>query len=141
MSATNTQFSVATHVMAALAHNHGQGQTSAQLTASVNADATFVRRVVSKLVKSGLVRTSRGQKGHAELSRPPAEITLLDIYQATQPPELCAVHGYDVQQRCPVSRNIKQSLGRVLDSGRTAFELALAGKRLSELMTEIHAAA
>jgi DNA-binding IscR family transcriptional regulator len=62
---------------------------------------------------------------------------MLDIYRATDPPDLCAVHCYEIQHRCPVSRNIKESLGRILDSGRTAFELALSAKRLSELAAEI----
>ena len=77
MSRVNNQFSIGVHVMTALGDHHGEQVTSAQLTASVRAHELQVRGVLSKLVKAGLVVTSRGRNGFSSLSRPANKISLL----------------------------------------------------------------
>src|SRR5579862_7880078 len=107
MAATSVQFSVATHIMAALGYYYGEEVKSSKLAASVNAEPTFVRRSLSKLAKAGLVVTTRGKNGSCALSRPPKQITLRDIYRASESPNVFNVHEYPVQELCPVSPNIK----------------------------------
>jgi Rrf2 family protein len=46
--------------------------------------APFTRRIVSLLVKAGLLRTLRGTGGGISLARPTAEISLLDILDAVE---------------------------------------------------------
>ena len=96
MSATNIQFTVAAHVMAALAFFHGKGIPSATLAESVNADPTFVRKSLSKLSKTGLIVATRGKNGASTLTRSPVRITLLDIYRASAAPPTFAIHSYPV---------------------------------------------
>jgi DNA-binding IscR family transcriptional regulator len=47
--------------MTALGDHHGEQVTSSHLTASVQARESQVRSVLSKLVKAGVVVTSRGR--------------------------------------------------------------------------------
>jgi len=86
MSATNVQFTVAAHIMAALGFRHGEETPSAMLAESINADPTFVRKSLSKLSKAGLIVTTRGKDGASKLTRSPKHITLLDIYRASAAP-------------------------------------------------------
>jgi Rrf2 family protein len=137
MSQTNVQFSVASHIMASLGAHHGSPVRSNVLAGSVNADPSFVRRVVSKLAKAGLVSTTRGKSGSCILSRPPSEITLLDIYKASEAPKAFTVHGYPVTEQCHVSRNIKGCLAVVLDRAQASFEQSLAGQSLADLITGV----
>jgi NAD(P)-dependent dehydrogenase (short-subunit alcohol dehydrogenase family) len=51
---TNTQFAVATHIMAALGHAAGKEVNSAEIAGSVNTSSSFVRRILAKLSKAGL---------------------------------------------------------------------------------------
>src|SRR5258707_11873294 len=74
MSRINNQFSVGVHIMTALGDHHGEQVTSAHLTASVRAHDSQVRSVLSKLVKAGLVVTSRGRNGFSSQSRPANKI-------------------------------------------------------------------
>ena len=74
-------------------------QTSAHLTASVRAHASQVRTELSKLVKAGLVATSRGRNG-SSLSRPANKINLLEIYKAVEPPPVFSVHQYPKEKTC-----------------------------------------
>jgi len=137
MSATSVQFTVAAHIMAALGFYHGEEISSATLADSVNADPTFVRKSLSKLSKAGLVETKRGQSGASVLARPPRQITLLDIYRASAAPPAFAIHSYPVDKGCPVSRNLKECMSRVLSETQNSFEKSLAKITLADLVGEI----
>jgi Rrf2 family protein len=137
MSQVNVQFSVAAHVMAALGASDGAPVRSAVLAGSVNAEPTFVRRIVSKLAKAGLVTTTRGKGGACALARPAAQITLLDIYRASEAPPAFAVHAYEVTEGCRVSRNIKGCMNGVLQEAQDGFERSLAGRTLADVVAAI----
>ena len=137
MPHTNVQFSVAAHVMAALGAHGGKPVHSAELAASVNADPSFVRRVVSKLAKAGLVHTTRGKSGACSLAKAPSHITLLDIYRASEAPATCAVHAYPVAEACCVSRNIKPCMNDVLREAQRGFERGLARQTLANVLTRL----
>ena len=140
MSTKNVQFTVATHVMAALAHCAAQGSTgvtSSALACSVNAEPSFVRRAVSKLAKAGLVTTTRGKNGACVLARPAASITLLDIYRASEAPATFSIHDYPVEGACPVSANISACMNEVLACAQQGFEERLARRTVADLLVRI----
>jgi Rrf2 family protein len=137
MSATNVQFSVAAHIMTALGCAYRGEVTSSTLAESVNADATFVRKMVSKLAKAGLVVARRGKGGACVLSRPPEEISLLDIYHAAQAPLTFAIHTYPVEAQCSISCNIKTVMNGVLEDAQKEFEKSLANHTLWDLVTGV----
>ena len=137
MSATNVQFAVAAHIMAALGYFRGEEISSATLAESVNADPTFVRKSLSKLSKAGLVVTKRGQSGASALARPPRQITLLDIYRASAAPQAFAIHSYPVHKKCPVSCHLKECMSGVLAQAQYSFERSLAKITLASLVGQI----
>ncbi len=137
MSAKSVQFTVAAHIMAALGYRDGEELSSATLAGSVNADPTFVRKSLSKLSKAGLVVTKRGKSGASVLSRPPRQITLLDIYRASAAPPAFAIHSYPVEKRCPVSCNLKECMSEVLSQAQYSFERSLAKVTLADLVGQI----
>jgi Rrf2 family protein len=134
MASTNVQFTVAAHIMATLGYHYGKEVTSATLADSVNADPSFVRRVLSKLSKAKLVVTTKGRTGACSLARPPAEITLLDIYRASEAPPTFSIHSYPEQPKCPMSMTIKRTMASVLEGVQAGVEQHLAGQTLSELI-------
>jgi len=134
MSAKNVQFTVAAHIMAALAYHHGEEVSSATLADSVNADPTFVRKSLSKLSKAGLVVTKRGKSGASVLARSPRRITLLDIYRASAAPPAFAIHSYPVEKECPVSCHLKECMSEVLSQAQYSFERSLATVTLASLV-------
>ena len=137
MSVKSVQFAVATHIMAALGYYQGEEISSAILAESVNADPTFVRKSLSKLSKAGLVVTKRGKSGASLLSRPPRQITLLDIYRASAAPPAFAVHSYPAHKRCPVSRHLKECMSGLLSQAQSSFERSLAKITLADLVGQI----
>src|SRR3954447_25069328 len=108
--AVNTQFSIAVHIMTGLGWRCGAERTSSELAQSVNTSASFVRRVLAKLSKAGLIETATGKAGACWLTKKPEQISLLDIYEAVGAPKAFAIHSYPVQKGCPVSCQIKGAL-------------------------------
>jgi Rrf2 family protein len=140
MSATSVQFTVATHIMAALGFFRGKEIPSTTLAESVNADPTFVRKSLSKLSRAGLIVTTRGKNGASALTRSAEQITLLDIYRASAAPPTFAIHNYPVERRCPISRNVKGCMSSVLKKAQNSFENALDRITLADVVGEIRRA-
>jgi Rrf2 family protein len=135
--ANNTQFSIAIHVMSALACGCDKDLTSTDLALSVNTSPSFVRRVLAKLSKAGLVETATGKAGKTWLARDPKRISLLDVYQAVDAPHAFAIHDYAEQKACPVSCHIKAALGKALGKTQKAMEVSLDETSLAQIVTEI----
>ena len=136
MSSSNVQFSVAVHIMAILGY-YDDPVKSSTLAKSVAAEPSFVRRSLSKLVKAGLVKATRGKTGASALSRPAIDISLLEIYRASAAPGVFAIHEYHVDKECPISCNIKGSLSIVLGDAQGGFERALARTNLADIVADI----
>ena len=123
--------------MAALGCHCENGARSARLAQSVNTSASFIRRVLAKLSRSGLVRTSMGQNGACRLARKPREISLLDIYRAVDAPKAFAIHAYAPQNSCMVSCNIKKALESVLQQTQRNMERSLAKIKLADVIGDL----
>ena len=138
--ANNTQFSIAIHLLAGLGTCEGNEVVSGQLATSVNTSPSFIRRVVAKLSKAGLVVTSTGKGGACRLARPPRDISMLDVYHAVDAPKAFAIHSYQPEPQCTVSCRIKEALGNVLDKSQAAFEASLQRITLAEVLTDLKSA-
>lgn len=135
--ATNTQFAIAAHLMAALAYRQGTATTSAELAMSVNTSPSFIRRTLARLAKSGLVKTTTGKTGSCRLERKPERISLLDIYKAVDAPKVFAIHTYPDQKACVVSCCIKKSLGNALQKTQAGMEVRLGKISLAEILADM----
>lgn len=135
--ATNTQFSIAVHLMIALGFKCERQATSNELAMSINTSPSFVRRILSKLSKSGLVSTTTGKAGACVLAKKPEEISLLDIYKAVDAPRTFAIHDYPVQSSCMVSCNIEETMRKVLEKAQKSFEGSLQETSLAEIIADI----
>jgi Rrf2 family protein len=133
----NHQFSIAAHLMTCLGVHQGQGLTSAQLSLSVNAAPSFIRRTLSKLAKAGLVKTTRGKNGASILALESSRISMLDIYHAVEAPAAFAIHQYPEQKVCRVSCGYKTSMEKVLAKSQASFEQGLKKVSLLEVVREV----
>lgn len=135
--AVSTQFSIAVHMMAGLGYLPTNDTTSTQLAASVNTSPSFVRRVLSKLSKAGLVCTKMGKTGSTTLARDPKDISLLEIYKAVEAPKAFAIHDYPEQRSCAVSCAIKTAMDRVLERTQSSMEKSLGEISLAEVISDL----
>ena len=123
--------------MASLAYRCDQDTKSGNLAASVNTSPSFVRRILAKLSRAGLVGTSTGKAGACRLAREAKDISLLDIYEAVDAPKAFSIHSYDEQKHCPVSRRIKATLEKALAKTQQAMEASLAKISLAQIVSDL----
>ncbi len=107
------RFAIATHALALLAES-AEGYPSEHVARSINTHPVFLRRVMSKLTKAGLVEAREGRGGGYRLARPAKKISLGDIYEATEPEGAIA--------KSPCEPNVKCVIGAGI---RTAFDDAV----------------
>jgi Rrf2 family protein len=135
--AVNTQFSIAVHMLAGLGCRRGEDATSTELAASVNTSPSFVRRVLAKLSRAGLIKTATGKAGACWLAKDAKDISLLDIYEAVGAPKVFSIHTYAEKKNCPVSCRIKSSLEKVLKKAQKSTEASLRKISLAEILADM----
>ncbi len=133
---SNTHFSIAVHVLSALAYNKGQLVGSEDLARTVGTNPSFLRGLIGELRDAGLVETRLGKGGGAKLAKPAARITLYDVYRATESKPALTTHHCDGNSRCEVAKKMEgilKDLNRRLEG---AVESELGKTTLADLMAE-----
>ncbi len=136
----NQQFTFAVHVLTALAFA-GETMDSQKLAASVNTNPVVIRRILLGLRRAGLVETRTGKSGGARLCKKPAEISLLEIYDAVQPRPVIAVSERKAFERCQVSCNMREIMSGVAAGAEEALRDHLEGITLQKLLRKVRRAA
>lgn len=77
---------LALHAMGILAKEPEKRFSNDDLASLLSASPHHLAKVMQRLVRAGLVRSTRGPKGGFQLAKPPHEILLAEIYQATDGP-------------------------------------------------------
>lgn len=112
--------SLALHAAALVAAGDGEPLTSSVISSRLEASVAHMAKVLQRLVRAGLMTSARGPRGGYRLTRPPAEITLLNVYEAVEGPfqiEHC-LFGEPVcrRKRCPLG-DMMSSVSEEIRSG------------------------
>lgn len=133
----DTKFSVAVHVLI-LVSEAPEPMNSEQMAGSVGTNASYIRKILALLKKSGLVNGHKGVSGY-RLTTPPEDITLLKIYQAVT--EQSKIHLLDVHRnandQCVVGRHIGPVLTGMFGGMEEAFARELSEKNLADCISAI----
>ena len=135
--AANSRMTIAVHVLAwlALAQRRGlEVLTSDQVAASVNTNPVIIRRSLGDLHRASLVHVRHGSGAGWSLARAPAEITLLDVYDAVGQQPLFAMHRSEPNLECPVGRGIQPALGHVYNGIEQALQRELARTTVADVL-------
>jgi len=122
--------SLALHGMVYIAGTGREPVNVREICQSISCSEAHLVKALQRLVKKGLLYSIRGPKGGFGLSRPAAEISLLEIYQALEGPvELggCPTH----RRECNFSRCI---LDGIPDTMNREFIAYLESRKLSDFI-------
>ena len=131
---SNTHFSMAVHVLSALAYNDNQIVGSEDLAQTVGTNPSFLRGLIGQLKDAGLVKTVLGKGGGTVLAQAASKITLRDVYRATESRPALKTHVCDNQSTCPVARGMDQMLSSVNDRIEKVVESELKGMNVADLV-------
>ena len=133
----DTKFSVAIHLLI-LTSESDEPMSSEQIANSVGTNASYVRKVATRLGRAGIIEGRRGVSGFS-LLKAPERISLLGVYRAVEQTE--DVHVFDVHQNpsdeCIVGRNIRPVLNGVFRQAEQVVERKLAGTTLADCITQM----
>jgi Rrf2 family protein len=129
----NTQFTMATHILAYLALFSEKPQSSAEIAASVGTTSALVRRVLQLLHQAGLTKGTKGVHGGAVLGRSPEKITLLDVYLTVKQSSLFDFHS-NPHPNCPVGGPLPEVLGGVLLEAEEALKVRLNATTIKDFV-------
>ena len=136
--AANSRFAVAVHATALLAHRAARGEewvSSSQIAASVRTNPVVVRRALSALARSGVLRTRGGRRGGASLARGAGEISLADIYRAVAGLDgVLAPNPNPTNRTCAVSSGMSRALTPIIVDVEEAVERTLARVTVAEVL-------
>jgi Rrf2 family protein len=132
----NQQFTFAVHILTALAFANAT-MDSQELAASVNTNPVVIRRLLLALRRAGLVATQTGKHGGTKLSRKPAEVSLLDIYDAVQPRPVIAINERKAFKKCQVSCTMREIMSHVAAGAEDAVRDHLRGITLQKLLRKV----
>ena len=128
--ATNTRFATGMHTLILLARQPDQLHSSETLAAKLQTNAVVIRRILAQLQQAELVRNHKGPSGGSELVRPAAEITMGDVYRATDSSAL-------FQEGSPKAGEAKKASGelrRALDDAQKAMLASLDSVTLQQIV-------
>ena len=115
----------------------GRAPTS-EIARDQHIPSSFLAKIVSQLSVAGVVQTSRGARGGVSISRPPSNITLLEVVEAidgpislnecTRNPSSCELAG-----NCTVQHVWSTALSRLVEHlESTDFGLLIAEEGITE---------
>ena len=135
----DTKFSVAVHVLILISEAPNP-LNSDQIAGSVGTNASYIRKILALLKKSGMVDGHRGVSGYA-LTTTPDQITLLAIYQAVM--DEPQIHLLDIHQnpndQCVVGRHIRPVLTTIFAGIEEAFARKLSQMTLADCIEAMRA--
>ncbi|MFV2049578.1 Rrf2 family transcriptional regulator [Metabacillus litoralis] len=134
----SSRFAVGIHILALIELNK-EGITSSEfLASSVNTNSAVIRKLMGMLKNAGLIEVKPGIAG-AKLSKELYDITLFDVYKAVnvvQEKELFSIHE-NPNPKCPVGRNIQNTIEPLFTSAQLAMENMLRSVTLEDVVKDI----
>lgn len=104
------KFAITLHILTLMSRQPEDFLSSDYLAGCMNTNPVLIRKEISNLKKHNIVQSREGKFGGARLSRPATEITLEDVYNTTFE---CMSLGFSRNEpngKCPVGKNIRESL-------------------------------
>ena len=135
----DTKFSTAIHLLILVSEAESP-LSSEQIARSVGTNASYIRKVATRLSRAGIIESHRGVPGFS-LIETPHDIALLDVYRAVE--ETDTVHVFDIHQNpsdvCIVGRNIRPVLNGMFREAEQTVEGKLADTTLADCIAQMRA--
>jgi Rrf2 family protein len=132
---SSSRFIVAIHALSVLARHAGKGPVcSNAIATSVHTNPVVIRRLMSELEKSAIVKSTAGRTGGFELGRPAPSISLADVYSAVEDETVFRMHKIDPNALCPVATQLKSVLCKPLRAAEEAMTSALGKTTLQDVV-------
>lgn len=128
---------VALHILAHLAAVPARPLTSEELAACLRTNPVVIRRTLAGLREAGIVTSAKGHGGGWALSRPPAAISLGEVYVALGERGVLAPVQEPGVSGCPIEATVAQALDGFYAEAETLLRRRLGAISLADLSTGV----
>lgn len=133
----STRFSDSIHLLAFLVIYKGKiTLSSSNIASSLNTSPVVVRRLMANLRDAGFIKTTHGSPD-PELLRKPDQISLLELYLATEGNSPLFAIDHETNPTCIVGGNIQPTLIDYFSHAETAAEAVLDKISLQDVIDTI----
>ncbi|WP_034947134.1 RrF2 family transcriptional regulator [Erwinia oleae] len=134
------RFPTALQMVLCVAHAEREGKrsTSKILAMGLNANPSFVRKMMVPLTRDGIIVSTLGRSGTIRLGRPAQEITLCDIYLSVLEDKPLMAGRPEVPPRCLVSANACWYFKELAREAEQASLDVLAKRTVADALKDIH---
>ncbi len=134
----NSQFAISIHILVLLASMPNEPVTSDRMAASVKTHPAFIRRILGKLRRAGLVSAQPGTDGGWRLMRDAAEVTLCDVYEGIEKDPLFALPRRSPHASDPVGQSIHPVLEEITQEAEMTLKHHLAQTSIAMVLDRLH---
>lgn len=120
------------------AQQNGTRATSAILATGLQANPSFVRKLMVPLTRDGIILSTHGRQGSIHLGRPADQISLQDIYLSVMDDKPLWGKRPDVPQCCLVSANTGWFFDTLAGEAEQACLEVLARRTVADALRELH---
>jgi Rrf2 family protein len=126
------------HVLLHMAEQPGP-QTSETLSRAMGTNPVVVRRIMAGLRDRGFVRSEKGHGGGWTITRNLEEVTLRDIYDSLDQPEILAMGNRTEASGCLVEQAVNVALGDAFNEAEALLLRRFGEITLAQLSADFHA--
>jgi Rrf2 family transcriptional repressor of oqxAB len=121
----------------AMAEQSGKRSTSAILAYGLEANPSFIRKLMVPLTRDGIIVSTLGRTGSIHLGRPADRITLRDIYVSVIEDKKIWASRPEVPARCVVSANACWYFKAIAQEAEEASLEVLAKRTVADALEEL----
>lgn len=134
----SSRLPIAVHILLAIVEFEGKAKTTSTfLAGSVNVNPVIIRNTLGQLKAAGLVTVKAGEGG-ASLAKEPADITLMDIFNAVEKEETLFHFHENPNPECPVGKNVHAVLDNKLFAIQEAMREKMESITLQDLIDDMN---
>lgn len=110
-----------------------------ELSASLNIARPTAVKILGNLASAGIIETREGAKGGVRLAVDPADITLLDVFEAIESGKPMFRHNFQLRVTGEKPTRAQQAILTVLNEAEASMKARLAQTTIADLMAVLNA--
>lgn len=133
----STKLSNTIHILIFIHLSYDSSLSSTKIAESIKTNPAYVRQLMAKLKAHGIISNTQGH-ANASLTRPPHEITMLDVYRAVEGNKPLLHLDTDTNPECGVGINIQLSIADFYNDIQTMVEEKMNKITLQDIIDSYH---
>ena len=109
-----------------------------EISTALNIARPSAVKILGNLASAGIIETREGAKGGVRLAVTPAEVTILDVFEAIETGKPMFRHDFELRVTGEKPTRAQRAVLTILDEAETAMKARLAQTTLADLLAVLN---